>query len=300
VTHPYATERYAQSLLRNGYIVPVPEWGCFVLVRPILGQLEDASGPYPITIMAQGADISGGLRRLWALDLVSVVLVVDDFHRPSIERLAAEFDFVRPFKTHFLHKPAEGPPRYDKHHRYEVRRARRSVDVAILDLDSKLEDWMALYSVLSTRHQLSGIHDLPREHHATLAGLGGVTAIGAWADGELAACHIWVHNAGRVHSHLAASSERGYACGAAYAVNDASLKHFAGAELVNFGGPAGAADHQDDGLALFKRGFANATARSYVCGKVLNHERYRWLTEQKTVGQDETYFPAYRPSQSIE
>jgi len=300
VTHPYATEHYAESLLRNGHIVPVPEWGCCILVRPILGQLEDAAGTYPITIFAHDADISGGLSRLRALDLVSIVLVVDDFHRPSLEHLAAEFDFVRPFKTHFLHKPANGPPTYDKHHRYEVRRARRSVDVAVLDLDSNLEDWMAIYSVVSTRHQFSGVHDLPRKHHTTLARLGGVTAIGAWTEGKLAACHVWVHNAGRVHSHLAASSERGYACGAAYAVNDASLKHFAGVELVNFGGPAGFVDQQEDGLARFKRGFANATARSYICGKILNPGQYRWLTEEKGVGHDQTYFPAYRASQSIE
>ena len=106
-----------------------------------------------------------------------------------------------------------------------------------------------------------------------------------------------MHNAGRVHSHLAASSERGYACGAAYAVNDASLKYFADAELVNFGGPAGFANQQQDSLARFKRGFANATAL-YICGKVLNSELYRRLTEEApAVGHDQTYFPAYRASQ---
>ena len=45
MTHPYTTERYAESLLRNGHIVRVPEWGCCVLVRPILGQLRMQPGP---------------------------------------------------------------------------------------------------------------------------------------------------------------------------------------------------------------------------------------------------------------
>jgi hypothetical protein len=294
MTHPYATDIYAGSLRRDGRTVGVPEWGCSVLVRPIAGGLEDAAGTYPLTILAEDADIEGGLHRLRTLGLVSVVLVIDDFHRPELEHLERDFDFVRPFKVHFLNQPAHGPRVYDKHHRYEIRRAGRSVEVGVMDLSRHLNEWVELYAVLSDRHGLSGMHDLPREHHSTLASLPGVTAIGAWAGPELAACHVWVHDNGRVHSHLAASSERGYSCGAAYAVYDASIRHFAGAELINFGGAAGNADIQDDGLARFKRGFANATARSYLCGKVLDPDRYHELVERSVAPRDTLYFPAYR------
>jgi hypothetical protein len=138
------------------------------------------------------------------------------------------------------------------------------------------------------------MHDLPPAHHAMLAALDGVTAIGGWLGEELAASHIWVHDRGRVHSHLAASSENGYACGAAYAVYDASIRHFKDAEVINLGGAAGYTDDPDDGLARFKQGFANATARSYICGKILDAERYRELTACRAAPAQTAFFPAYR------
>ena len=50
-------------------------------------------------------------------------------------------------------------------------------------------------------------------------------------------------------------------------------------------------DDPDDGLAQFKRGFANAETVAYLCGAVLDHGRYAELV----AGQPETaYFPAYR------
>lgn len=293
--HPYATDAYALSLVSDGRTLVVPEWGCSVLVRPIEGEQDDATGIYPLAILRRDADIEGGLSRLRDLGLVSIVLVVDDFHRPAIECLERAFDFVRPFKAHFLNKPAQATtPAYSKHHRYEIQRASRHVTVGVMDLGRHLDDWIRLYATLMERHSLSGIHDLPLKHHASLARLEGVTAIGAWIEGELVSCHIWVHDGQRAHSHLGASSERGYACGAAYAVYDVSIRHFAEAELINLGGVAGHADDLESGLARFKRGFSNAMGRSYICGKILCHDRYRELVERKAARKDTAFFPAYR------
>jgi hypothetical protein len=293
VTHPYATDVYARSLLRDGRTVSVPEWGCSVLVRPVADGLEDAAGVYPLAILAKDADILGGLVRLGRLGLVSIVAVVDDFHRPPLERLSREFDFVRPFKQHFLHRPDLTQPAYNKHHRYEVRRAERALEVGVMDLGRHLDDWIELYATLMARHELSEMHKLPPAHHPALATLDGVTAIGAWLGKELVACHIWVHDRGHVHSHLGASSESGYACSAAYVVYDASIRHFRDAELINLGGAAGYVDHPDNGLTRFKRGFSNAAARSYICGKILDPDRYSALVERTAPHQTE-FFPAYR------
>jgi len=77
-------------------------------------------------------------------------------------------------------------------------------------------------------------------------------------------------------------------------VNDASVNHFASLELLNFGGGAGTVDLAEDGLARFKRGFCNDLATAYLCGAVLDHDRYRELVQKKGVPPDTLFFPAYR------
>lgn len=131
----------------------------------------------------------------------------------------------------------------------------------------------------------------PAAHHQFLAEADGVTAIGALHGDELVSAHVFVADGGKVHSHLAASSEQGYTLRAAYAVNDAALQHFKDAELVNFGGGAGFKDDVGDGLAKFKKGFSNKTAQSYICGAILDEARYAELTG---AAEPTEFFPAYR------
>lgn len=125
----------------------------------------------------------------------------------------------------------------------------------------------------------------------------GITAIGAWLADELVSAHVWVSDGRYVHSHLAASSDAGYKAGAAYAVYDASLRAFPAAELLNLGGGAGIGDDPDDGLARFKRGFANDSAQSYICGEILDRTRYEALSQYGGTGGEVTFFPAYRRPQ---
>jgi hypothetical protein len=290
--HPYATPAYARSLPHVGQAFGVPEWGCEVLLREFADAF-DATGTYPMAVLAADADLSAGLKRLKAHGAVSVTLVLDDFHRPSLEALRQSFNLVTRFKTHQLQR-ATLPFAYDKHHRYEVRRASSRVRVRAFDLAQAMPEWCALYDALVARHELQGLHRFPAEHFRALGRLPGVTSIGAWIDDRLVSAHLWVSDGRFVHSHLAASSEAGYAAGAAYAVYDASIRHFAGAEVVNFGGGAGFADDGDDGLMRFKRGFANDSAPAYLCGAILDAPRYAELARQTGVAPDTLFFPAYR------
>lgn len=295
MTHPYGALAYAASLGHIGAPVEVPEWGCCVLERALEDGLTDAAGPYPLAPLPPDCDLAGGLGRLRSRGFVSVVLVLDDVHRPELARLERSFDHVRAFKTHFVHRPELGAPTYGKHHRYEIRRALRSVEAGPLDLARDEKAWSALYSTLSARHGLAGLHAFPPKHVWALAAMKGFEAFGAWAQGELVSAHIWAVHEGCAHSHLAASSARGYELGAAYAVNAAALERFVGARFVNLGGGAGASVGADDGLARFKRGFANSEASAYICGAVLRPEVYRHLCG--AAGREGAgFFPAYRTS----
>lgn len=294
VVHPYATLEYARSLSHIGEALSLPEWGGTVLARPIDAEWRDVTGCYPLAVLEDRADIRAGMARLRAENLVSAVLVVDDYWRPGLKELEEAFDFVRPFKTHYVLDRREGPLDYSRNHRYKVNRALKTVRVEAFDLVSRLDDWKALYDGLAKRHGLDGVHAFAARHHDTLAEMDGVTTVGGFIGDALVACHIWIRHEGHAHSHLVASSPEGYAERAAYAVNHASIEHLADCLTINFGGGAGAEDGSDDGLARFKNGFCNTTARSYLCGKVLEPDVYDALAARAGVSSQTAFFPRYR------
>ena len=62
---------------------------------------------------------------------------------------------------------------------------------------------------------------------------------------------------------------------------------------VSIGGMAGLKEDPSDGLAEFKRGWANDKRTAHLCGRVFNRQKYEKLCQQKrTPGAD--FFPAYR------
>lgn len=292
MSHPYASEAYAQGLPHVGEAFAVPAWAGCVLARTTPdGQGRDATGPYPLTVIDKGADVALGLAQLRDAGLASVVVVVDDRLRPSLEALTAAFDFVRPFKTHHLHDRGQGPLAYAKHHRYEIRRAHARVEAREIVLADHLPAWTELYAALVARHGMGGLHAFPSAHHEVLARLPGLRAFGAFVENRLVAAHLFVTHEGYAISHLAASAPEGYDTGAAYAVNDAAIAALTDCEVINFGGGAGFADDPGDGLVRFKKGFSNTTAPSYLCGKVLDPISYRTMSAGFAEGG---FFPAYR------
>ncbi len=248
-------------------------------------------GVYPLTPLAPDANLAGGLARLRAAGLVSVVLVADDRLRPSLGALEPAFDFVRRFKSHVVHDRNLGPQAYDKHHRYEIRRAAGRVEAREIALADCLPAWEALYQDLIVRHGLSGLHAFPHAHHETLAGLPGIRTFGAFLDGELASAHVFATGDGYAMSHLAASSPQGYGNGAAYAVNALAIEALTDCDLINFGGGAGVDDDPKDGLVRFKKGFSNRITASWLCGAVLDGAAYEALSANRAT---DGFFPAYR------
>jgi len=286
---------FGESLRHIGEPFYVPEWGTSVLRRNCGKGYHDAVGTYPITVFKSDCDLASGFDRLARLGLVSVVLVVENALRPELADLEEAFDFVRSFKMHHLHDRTISPIRYSRNHRDKVRRAVRAAHVQQFDLADRLDEWNSLYESLVERLNLANtMHAFPRSHHEALAMLPGTVAIGAFADGRLVSAHVWVCHGDHAMSHLVASNEAGYARRASYAVNAASIELLDKYRTLNFGGSAGAGSDGASGLARFKRGFANTTVPSYLCGKVLDMGAYSELSRQADVAADSTYFPAYR------
>ena len=280
--HLYADPAYARALSALGRVVDLPEWGGFVLARAIPREgMEDATGAYPRAVLDRDADLAGGLARLAGAGLVSVVLATSRSAGvgPPATALATAFGVCRPFKTHYLVDRAKGYAP-TKHHRDRIRRGLRRCRVERVSLAERLDDWRSLYAGLVASHDVRGAADFAPVYFDALAGMAQVVALGAFVGETLAAMTLWFEYDGVAYSHLTASSALGYANGAAFALNDAAIGHFADCAVIDLGGAAGMADSADDGLAQFKRGFANAEATALICGAVLDEDAYarpeRW------------------------
>jgi hypothetical protein len=287
--HPFASAHYAQALAGREAAISVPEWGSHLIRRPIDGGLSDAMGVYPLQVFAKGADIAAGLEQLSGQGLVSAVLVPDPLLSPAGE-MARHFEVCRPFKTHYLIDPAAGAFAPSRHHAQELRRAERRNRIERVALADHLDAWRGLYAGLVARRAVSGAADFTPAYFDALAADPAMQAFAAFVEGEIVGMAIWFTAEGVVYYHLSAVSPVGYASGAAYGLFGAAVEHFAGQGVFHLGGGAGAGDGSD-GLAAFKRGFANAEVMAQVCGAVLDKDAYAQLSR----GHSETaFFPAYR------
>ncbi len=291
MTHPYATRAYADALAFVGTPLWLPGSESWAFLRSIPGSDRlDAIGAYPFAPTgdagASDADWSV-LRAEGAISFVSVTDVRD-------ERAEARggFDWVRPFKTHFLfdaHRPA---PPYTRHHRHTIRRALRDCTVRVVSYAEWREAWKELYAGLVARHGLAGIHGFGDPYFDRLADVPGLVTIAAFAGDTVVSMHLWMTHAGWAYSHLAASSALGYRIGASYAGYDFA-RHYFRDQVIDLGGVSGVADDPANGLDRVKRGFANGEGRAHLCAKVLDPTAYHALTTERGATHA-PFFPEYR------
>lgn len=287
--HPYANTRYADALSHVGRAVAVPEWGCPVLARPVSGGAEDAIGIYPLTALSVDADLSGGLKRLRDLGLISVALVPDPISGPSQEVLAGAFDLVQPLKRHLTINPSAGPYSPSRHHAQYIRRGYRRCRIDSGPLRPWLDDWGRLYQGLVAHRGVTGAADFPDASFEALADEPALVAFAATVEGRIVGMALWFSHNGVVYNHLTAMDATGYANGASYTLYDSAIRHFEAQGVINLGGGVGAGP-SEGGLFDFKRGFANSEVQALLCGAVLDPLRYEALS-----GAVETdFFPAYR------
>ena len=287
----YASKAYAEAF--GWPILDLVEWQTAVLKRPIHSTpWEDALGCYPLGLIHRDADLAGGLERLRAAGMVSVSLVVDPVTGPGPEILSRAFSICRPFKTHYLIDGAAGPARFSATHRRWIRKALRACEVTPVRLRDSLGEWERLYRNTVERHAIAGLQNFSPAYFAALADMPEVEAFCARAEGEIVAMALWVRSLEVTYYHLGASDARGYEVQAMYGIFAAAHEHFATTKVMHLGGAAGVTPNEDDGLARFKRGFANREVEAYFCGACLDPARYAALTKDGAASN--SFFPAYR------
>ncbi|MDP8910297.1 MAG: DUF2156 domain-containing protein [Chloroflexota bacterium] len=298
----YADPGYAHSLFEFGLPRALPRSGGCVLERAIAGTgARDLMGPYPVFACADWSRLADDLEALGDC-AVSLVAVVDPLAGAEASQLERAFpDHLRTFNTHFI-VDLDGPASITTHHRREVRRAARAVEIEICaEPLERLDDWVCLYEELVARHGLVGISAFSRASFRRQLALAGMVALRAVRHGRTVAMTLWLEDAPNAHYHLAASSREGYEAGASYALVAAALEHLRerGVRRVNLGGVP-AAGSRDRGLADFKRGWASEERPARLCGRILDRTAYAELSSRGGAsGAAAGWFPAYRATDPV-
>ncbi|MGB2985697.1 MAG: GNAT family N-acetyltransferase [Phycisphaerae bacterium] len=227
---------------------------------------------------------------------VSLTLVTDPFGVFDVATLQDCFDLVIRFKEHFvtdLHLSMNEIA--TKYHRKNARRALRDVQVERCEEPRQfLDDWVDLYRVLSERHNIRGIRAFSRAAFAMQLSIPGVVMFRAMSQGIMVGAHIWFVQDEAAYSHLSAYSPTGYELRASYALYWRAIEYFREQGLVAWlDGGAGISRDGTDNLSQFKQGWSTATRPVWLCGCILNRERYAYIVNAKGVSET-TYFPAYR------
>jgi hypothetical protein len=273
----------------------LPASGGWLLRRNIPAHpgLVDAMGAYPLFCCRNWSRLGSELASLDG-QLVSTTLITDPMAEVDASLLQKHFQHVFPYRDHFV---AEiGTPAADwvnSSHRRHALKALREVDVDLCPRPSEyLADWLRLYAVLAKRHDICGLRRLTPETLERQLSVPGLVMFRAAVRGRTIGLDLWYVQDDVAHGHLVAFDDAGYRLGASYATKWFLLEWFRGrVRWLNLGG--GRAADGSDGLSRFKRGFANTTRPTWLCGRIGDAAAYARLTaESASLGT--TYFPIYR------
>jgi transposase-like protein len=269
-THPYSSALYAQAHAQPG-VEPlyVAAWDAHLMVREGSAGIRQATGFRPYTTVAPGCDPAAGLEELRAAGITSVAVRTDPMWSPDARLLRAAFDVCLPFaECHLLDR--ERDPHIRKRHRNRINQVLRIGEVHDIALADHLDRWLELYQSNVERRQLQDPY--PPTYFERLASLEGLRTVAVVIDGEVESIATWVAHQDTMYFHESASSPKGMAASAAHAAFAHVVETTMDFPYVLMGPRAGVRATREDGLDMFKRGFANTAAPSYLCTSSLSGE----------------------------
>lgn len=292
---PYSRPSYLEALAEFGEVVRLPRSGAGVLAQRIPEtDLVDARGPYPLFGAEKWEAIRNDLLER-AGDWVSFVGVADPLAAPESDGLSRAFpDRCIPYKEHFVVELAgsyDGP--YSEGHRRAVRKAEARLEISCLKATQTAEsDWLRLYDALRREKRIEGMAAFSDSSFAKQLRMPEMTVYQALRERRVVAMSLWLVCGDHAYYHLGASDAEGYEHRASFGLFHQALHEMAkqGVRQVLLGSGAGVERRENDGLARFKAGWANASRTAYLCGVVLNKEAYKRLNRSRT----DDFFPAYR------
>jgi transposase-like protein len=268
VPHLFCSEPYSRALEEPG-VQPlyVEGWETYVLVRQGRGGARQAIGVRPIAALNPNCDVRAGLDALQGAGIVSISLSTDPMWSPEASVLREAFDSCRAFREHYL-VDREAEVKIRKRHRNRINQALRVGEVREISLAEHLERWLELYQLNVDSRQIA--QPFSPAYFERLASIAGLRALAVFIADEIVNMTLWFRHEDTFYFHDGASSETGFENSAAYAAFAHVIEEAADCRYVLLGGSSGFRDERLDGLAVFKRGFSNGSAVSYLCSARLN------------------------------
>lgn len=294
----YLHPAYAESLSEFGAPRLLSRCGGWIIERQIPNSHHlDAMGCYPLFACQDWSRLHDDLESM-GNSLVSLALVTDPLGEYDPASLKECFpEVVIPFKEHFVVDLSRAPDTFvHSHHQRNVRKAFRKVRVEqCKNPIDFLEDWTKLYRTLMERHAITGITAFSRESFARQLRVPGIVMVRAVHNEATVGILLWYAQGNRAYYHLGAYDSRGYELGASFALFDYAIKYFAelGFAWLNLGSGAGVGTSEKQGLNRFKQGWSTGVRTAYFCGRILDPEKYREISESTGLPPTQ-YFPAYR------
>lgn len=300
----YLHPDYAHSMAEFGTPRRLPRSGGWILQRLVSdSSFQDCMGCYPLFCCQDWGQLHRDLEDIGS-DLVSLSLVTDPFGDYRADYLRRCFpDVSRPFKKHLivdLNRPLG--TFVSRHHRRNARKALQAVQIEECQTPLQfLDDWVALYSTLTRRHDIEGIRAFSRQAFEKQLQVPGIVAFRAVHRGLTTGMLLWYIQGEIAYYHLGAYNTTGYQLRASFALFWRAIEHFGnrgGVRWLNLGAGVGTTDSTEDGLSRFKRGWATGTRTSYFCGRILDQEKYAKLSNACPTSSH-AYFPAYRMGEFV-
>ncbi len=301
----YLHPGYPKSLAEFGIPHLLSRSGGWILKRRIPGfPLHDGIGCYPIFVCEDWSQLQSDLQALKD-ELVSVALVTDPFGQYDKLSLEQCFkDVVIPFKKHYI-VDLDQPLRQfvSEHHRRYARKALKNMCVERPERPIDfLDDWVKLYDELIVHHNIEGMLRFSRKAFAEQLAIPGMVMFRAVHEESTVGLYLWYLQGEVAYYHLGASSYLGYQLNASFALVWSALEYFQAGSLrwLNLGSGAGVKNNAEDGLSVFKRGWATGTRTVYFCGHVFDQKKYAEIVKAKGIADaDIDYFPAYRQGEFV-
>jgi hypothetical protein len=292
----YLHATYAQSLSEVGRPVLLPRSRGWIIERTIPSSASiDAMGCYPLFCCEDWTLLKDDLSEI-ENELVSLVLVTDPFGNWTSEGLNETFpDLCRPYKMHNVVDLTSVPPKtLNSNHTRNIKRALDRVEIEVLSEPAQyLRKWKGLYANLVARHEITGVPAFSESSFELQFETPGLWAFGARRDDVIVGIALWYQHGDCAYYHLGAYSDEGYNLSASFGIFWTAIEFFKnnGLRLLDLG--AGLDPEGKDGLARFKRGWANAERPVYLCGRIFDRTAYTVLTAA-SIDKTQTFFPAYR------
>ena len=215
----YAHPSYIHALSEFGEVVDLLRPGAWLLSRRIAGSdRDDAIGPYPFFSCCEYAELRAELDRLDTL--VSISVVPDLFSFGSASTLSKVFDYVVPFKTHYLTDLEIGFSRnLRRHHRRYASRGLSNFDVKLAaDPAAHAAEWVDLYQKLVIRHRISGLRAFTPRSLTEQLKVPGSLYFRALRDGTVHGALVCYLDRGVAYAHLTSTTSMGQELFAQYAL----------------------------------------------------------------------------------